>query len=211
MLKDIHGSKDYQHPLKKLRIVTNLPKKSSSSTYNWNSFFLSTKKKKISSLGTGRISLNIKTRYVSKIISTRLIIMLITINISFCLFSMPITILQIIYHYSDHFNSFYPNIDSLSSIHIINETKLGLLSSSHLDESKRNSMIELFHSIAEVLQFLNHGSNFFLYSLSGKTFRKKTKTIFICIIKKIFSMIKYKSSKKTLRKNSQIEMFSVQI
>jgi len=36
-------------------------------------------------------------------------------------------------------------------------------------------VIDLLHAIAEFLQFVNHSSNFFLYSLSGKTFRNQTK------------------------------------
>ena len=48
-------------------------------------------------------------------------------------------------------------------------------------------LIDLFHAIAELLQFVNHGSNFILYSLSCKTFRNETKRFF---------RIKFKSLRK---------------
>lgn len=73
-------------------------------------------------------------------INKRLTFMLFIINISFCLFSMPIALCQIIYDANTH-----------------NTPKFNLLK-----------------AIAELLQYLNHGSNFFLYILSGKTFRKET-------------------------------------
>ena len=42
------------------------------------------------------------------------------------------------------------------------------------DDANLNDLVDLLHAIAELLQFLNHGSNFILYSLSGKTFRIQT-------------------------------------
>ncbi len=50
-------------------------------------------------------------------------------------------------------------------------------------------VIDLLHAIAEFLQFVNHSSNFFLYSLSGKTFRNQTKRFIIkkfILVKKFF-------------------------
>jgi hypothetical protein len=36
----------------------------------------------------------------------------------------------------------------------------------------------LMHAIAELLQYINHGTNFFFYILSGKTFRNEIKKSF---------------------------------
>ena len=50
-------------------------------------------------------------------------------------------------------------------------------------------LIEFLHALAEFLQFCNHSSNFFLYSLSGKTFRNETKKFLIqnCVfVKNLF-------------------------
>ena len=87
----------------------------------------------------------------------RLVAMLIAINISFCLLSMPMSILQIVYNFKDF-------------------------------QSNEVEFLEFLHATAELLQYLNHGSNFILYSLSGKTFRNETKKFFrdLCqIVKKL--------------------------
>ncbi len=39
-------------------------------------------------------------------------------------------------------------------------------------------IVDLFHSIAEFLQYSNHGTTFILYSLSGKAFRNELKILF---------------------------------
>lgn len=112
----------------------------------------------------------------SKLNSTRLVVMLITINISFCLLSMPMSILQIVYYT-------YAKDLTFDSIQLANNDNKKFDNNSEylLD------LIDLFHAIAELLQFVNHGSNFILYSLSGKTFRNETKRFF---------RIKFKSLKK---------------
>jgi hypothetical protein len=111
----------------------------------------------------------------TKLNRTGLIVMLITINISFCLLSMPMSVLQIFYY--SHANSI--EIDAFSKISS-NEKKY---SESFLE------LIEFLHALAEFLQFCNHSSNFFLYSLSGKTFRNETKKFLIqnCVfVKNLF-------------------------
>jgi len=126
---------------------------------------------------------NVKNQSATKKMSRRLIAMIFITNISFCLFSMPMAILQIIYRYrSDYSSSFYTNLSSSNSNETINE----FVVSRNFSVRENNAINEMLHSIAELLQFLNHGSNFFLYSLSGQTFRKETKDMFICIYKKIF-------------------------
>ena len=42
-------------------------------------------------------------------------------------------------------------------------------------DEKMLAQVDLIKCIAELLQYLNHSTNFFLYSLSGKTFRNETK------------------------------------
>jgi len=88
---------------------------------------------------------------------TRLIVMLFTINIFFCLLSMPMSFLQIFYYR-------YVTLDS---------------NKMYVDEKEDYlDIIDLLHTVAELLQFLNHSTNFILYSLSGKTFRNETKRYF---------------------------------
>ena len=41
--------------------------------------------------------------------------------------------------------------------------------------SKNNKYFDLLTSIAEILQYLNHTTNFFFYSLSVRTFREQLK------------------------------------
>lgn len=88
---------------------------------------------------------------------TRLIVMLFTINIFFCLLSMPMSFLQIFYYR-------YVTLDSNKMYEDEKEDYLDI--------------IDLLHTVAELLQFLNHSTNFILYSLSGKTFRNETKRYF---------------------------------
>ena len=80
-----------------------------------------------------------------KYINKRLIVLIFSINISFCILSMPMVILQIVQlHNYEHF-------------------------------SKNNKYFDLLTSIAEILQYLNHTTNFFFYSLSVRTFREQLK------------------------------------
>lgn len=114
-----------------------------------------------------KLSYKISPKRSSKLNSTRLIVMLITINISFCVLSMPMSILQIVYY-------------SYANDFAIDPTKTLGEKQTYDDKNSEAllELIDLFHSIAELLQFLNHGSNFIFYSLSGKTFRNVTKRFF---------------------------------
>ena len=104
--------------------------------------------------------------------------MLITINISFCVFSMPIAILQIVY-YSDIYGSASESVRSFIANNQSNQNASGFYEYPNNYEDKANDqMLYLLHSIAELLQYLNHGSNFIFYSMSGKTFRNQTKSFF---------------------------------
>jgi len=109
--------------------------------------------------------------------------MLITINISFCLFSMPMAFLQIIY-FSDSYDTYeFPNHENL------NKTNF---SGTQTNTQQNESIMDFWHQIAELLQFLNHGSSFILYSTSGKIFRNETKAFFrdfIGFMKKVFCSI----------------------
>lgn len=129
--------------------------------------------------------------------------MLIALNITFCIFSMPMVILQIIYYSFYQFleaTSYYLYMTSsaspvailttaiTTSQHLRNGTYAqgGAISGkmhSHVSDTVADipvdedllAKIDLIKSIAELLQYLNHSTNFFLYSLSGKTFRNETK------------------------------------
>ena len=55
--------------------------------------------------------------------------------------------------------------------------------SSVIDQLNENKILKinhefLMHAIAELLQYINHGTNFFFYILSGKTFRNEIKKTF---------------------------------
>ena len=71
------------------------------------------------------------------------------INFSFCLLTMPIVILQIVNE-----NSFRNKQES--------------------DEDFEN-LFDLLKSIAEILQYINHSIIFFLYCLSGTSYRNEAK------------------------------------
>ena len=96
-------------------------------------------------------------------------------------------ILQIIY-YSDlngtYQSTYHLDLNTTS----IYETEITKNNGSNFEQNEKKT-INLLYAIAEVLQYLNHGSSFFLYSLSGEMFRNETKEFFIDIFnfaKKIF-------------------------
>ena len=98
-----------------------------------------------------------------KLINKRLTIMILLISISFCALSMPMVILQIIQLYN---RKMY---------------------------NKNNLNFDLLTAIAELLQYLNHSTNFLVYCLSGKTFRQETKN---CLRSYLNSLIKLKNNLK---------------
>ena len=51
-------------------------------------------------------------------------------------------------------------------------------------------IVDLFHSIAEFLQYSNHGTTFILYSMSGKAFRNELKILFTNFYSKIRTKFK---------------------
>ena len=61
-----------------------------------------------------------------------------------------------------------------------------------IQNNQSNDLVDLLHAIAELLQYLNHGSNFILYSMSGSSFRNETIEFFLTIFKfiKTFSFCK---------------------
>ena len=87
----------------------------------------------------------------------RLTIMIFLINISFSILTMPIVILQIIHQQKIN--------DMIETIFTEKSTQTF--------EEKEN-IFNLLKAIFELLQFLNHSVNFFLYCLSGTTFRRET-------------------------------------
>jgi hypothetical protein len=118
-----------------------------------------------------------------KIISKRQIITLITINVSFCILSMPMVILQIVYYL--HVNSRITESTQLTNLVYMIEQEMtestnsdSLLFNQQEKSKNMDELVDLMHAVAELLQYLNHGSNFILYVLSGNTFRKETKSIF---------------------------------
>ena len=145
-----------------------------------------------------------KRRKSSKLLSHRLFLMLITINISFCVLSMPMTILQIFYYWYirhqgvDASNSSVigQRLENNNNNHNNNNNNNSTFVIEHINElnslGETNDLVDLLHALAELLQFINHGSNFIFYSLSGRTFRNETKQFFIK---------KFKLFTKALKKN----------
>ena len=136
-----------------------------------------------------RSNVRISNRRRHKIISKRQIITLITINISFCILSMPMVILQIVYYL--HVNSRITESTHLNNLVYMMEHEMDLADNdtntvlvNQQEKSKSmDELVDLMHAVAELLQYLNHGSNFILYVLSGNTFRKETKSIFFIFFK----------------------------
>lgn len=129
----------------------------------------------------------------SRIISTRLFVMLITINVSFCVLSMPMVILQIVYY--SYMNIMASEMTSLEFLDRTTQDENLADSEELLDKIKNNQsndLVDLLHAIAELLQYLNHGSNFILYSMSGSSFRNETIEFFLTIFRfiKTFSFCK---------------------
>ncbi len=86
-----------------------------------------------------------------KSINRRLTLTVLFINISFCILSSPMVILQIVQlNREDAFD--------------IN-----------------NKSLDLFLAIAEILQYFNHTTNFFFYCLSATNFREEAKMCFTCL------------------------------
>lgn len=124
--------------------------------------------------------------------------MLITINISFCVLSMPMVIMQIFYY--SFINKKSNEITISSLVYLIQDNKeptfdkskeVFLQNQEHLN-NETNNLVDLLHCIAELLQYLNHGSNFILYCLSGSTFRNETKAFFRLILNVIKKLLKCK-------------------
>lgn len=167
--------------------------------------------------------------------NTRVTVMLIALNISFCIFSMPMVILQIIYYsfypfleatsyYMDSSNSLLNQISTTTSFAVFSPrskstiidqtstqfnlaTKL-IVSDIPVDQELL-AKIDLIKAIAELLQYLNHSSNFFLYSFSGKTFRNESKSfiryyINYCLL--LFSRRKFQSYSRYKNKNRSLNL-----
>jgi len=92
-------------------------------------------------------------------------------------------ILQIVYYL--HVNSRITESTQLTNLVYMIEQEMtestnsdSLLFNQQEKSKNMDELVDLMHAVAELLQYLNHGSNFILYVLSGNTFRKETKSIF---------------------------------
>ena len=96
----------------------------------------------------------------------RLTIMIFLINVSFCILTIPIVILQIMSRVdvSDDKIQLYFE-DNLTTFILVDEA------------IEKNNNFDLLKSLFELLQFLNHAINFILYCLIGKTFRKEAQVV----------------------------------
>lgn len=118
-------------------------------------------------------------------LNRRIAFMLFTLNISFLIFSMPMVVMQIIYFTVPQFfdNNFEPMLEQNLT------TPFVIISDVPVNEDTI-AKFDLIKAIAELLQYLNHSTNFFLYSISGKTFRNETRKFFsqflnfFCFLKK---------------------------
>jgi hypothetical protein len=104
----------------------------------------------------------------------RMTLMIFFINISFCVLTLPIVILQIIYQ---------SIVNDTTAFYITqNSTEINSIEES-MDQLMDENFFNLLKSIFELLQYLNHGINFILYCLFGKTFRTATNIIFLKFLK----------------------------
>jgi hypothetical protein len=109
----------------------------------------------------------------SKNVNKRLTMMMFLINVSFCLFSMPIVGLQI-----KHQIDFKDNQNKISYLNELNKNSTDGFKDYEQDIQNYFNRFDLLKAVAEILQYMNHSINFFLYCLSGKTFRKETRDFF---------------------------------
>ncbi|RNA33907.1 FMRFamide receptor-like [Brachionus plicatilis] len=144
-----------------------------------------------------RITATINLLHPNRRLNRRIAFMLLTLNISFLVFSMPMVVMQIIYFTVPQFldSGFEPRLHEnvTTSFVIISEVPVN---------ENTIAKFDLIKAIAELLQYLNHSTNFFLYSISGRTFRNETRRFFC----KFFSCLGFlkrskfqKSSKCSIR------------
>ena len=110
-----------------------------------------------------KIALYSRKRFLDN--HSSLTIMLFLINISFSILTMPIVILQ-----------------------IVNELKINYtieLEGINIASEEKEDVFKLMKAIFQFLQFLNHSVNFFLYCVSGSTFRKEVKILFYSCYKNL--------------------------
>ena len=95
----------------------------------------------------------------------RFTLMMILVNVSFCIMTMPIMGLQIKqqFDYENEAKTF----DLSFTLNNQNNT--------FQQDMKNFGRLDQLKAIAEILQYMNHGINFLLYCISGHTFRKETK------------------------------------
>ncbi len=100
---------------------------------------------------------------VNKTKGNRLTLLIILLNISFFLLTMPVVILQLLIQ---------SEINKKVSLNDCNKN-------AEWSTRRNNKYDALLKSIFEILQYLNHSLNFLFYCLSGKTFRDETKKFFL--------------------------------
>ncbi|CAF1012965.1 unnamed protein product [Adineta ricciae] len=86
-------------------------------------------------------------------VNRRLTTMLLAVSFAFCVCSMPISIMQLI-------DAIYSDVENRSST--------------------MNAGIAIGKIIAEISQYINHSSNFFLYAFTGRVFRHELRRLFSC-------------------------------
>lgn len=109
----------------------------------------------------------------------RLSCMLICISLSFLFMTMPVNVRLI---FQNLYNSYYQL------------------------NNKNTTKKSLTHSITEILMYLNHSTNFFLYCATGKKFREELKRMLSCCVSKFpCAKKKIKYPQKMIRK-TQLSM-----
>ncbi|CAF1275991.1 unnamed protein product [Rotaria magnacalcarata] len=93
-------------------------------------------------------------------VNRRLTTMLLAVSFAFCICSMPISIMQLI-------DAIYSDINHRSTT--------------------LTAGIAIGKIIAEISQYLNHSSNFFLYAFTGRVFRHELRRLFSCHYFLLFS------------------------
>ncbi|CAF0937694.1 unnamed protein product [Rotaria sp. Silwood1] len=105
-------------------------------------------------------------------VNRRLTTMLLAVSFAFCICSMPISIMQLI-------DAIYSDIEQRSST--------------------LTAGIAIGKIIAEISQYINHSSNFFLYAFTGRVFRHELRRLFTCHKFFLFSSSSERLTKRAKR------------
>ena len=104
--------------------------------------------------------------------NNRMTLTIFLINTSFCILTMPIVVLHIFYQ-----------IETSSKMENLIMTNFTIENIETLNTSSDNTSFNLMKAAFEILQYLNHSINFFIYCMCGQKFRAETKSFYLKVFK----------------------------